>query len=112
MIHQLRIYEIFDENKQAFHARFRDHAMRIMRSHGFHVLSVWETRVNGRAELAYLLEWPDKETMRAAWDRFSHDQEWKDIKAAWAVEHGTAVGEIQDRVLMPTDYTPGLRPTS
>lgn len=24
----------------------------------------------------------------------------------WAVEHGKAVGEIQDRVLFPTDYTP------
>ena len=30
MIHQLRIYEIFEHNKAAFHARFRDHATRIM----------------------------------------------------------------------------------
>src|SRR5207249_10520324 len=30
VIHQLRIYEIFDANKKAFHDRFRDHAMRIM----------------------------------------------------------------------------------
>jgi hypothetical protein len=30
MIHQLRIYEIFEPNKAAFHARFRDHAARIM----------------------------------------------------------------------------------
>ena len=30
VVHQLRIYEIFDSNKQAFHERFRDHAMRIM----------------------------------------------------------------------------------
>jgi hypothetical protein len=29
VIHQLRIYEIFDANKKAFHDRFRDHAMRI-----------------------------------------------------------------------------------
>ena len=28
VIHQLRIYEIFDNNKKAFHDRFRDHAMR------------------------------------------------------------------------------------
>ncbi len=26
MIHQLRIYEIVENNKAAFHARFRDHA--------------------------------------------------------------------------------------
>jgi hypothetical protein len=32
MIQQLRIYEIFENNKAAFHARFRDHAARIMRA--------------------------------------------------------------------------------
>jgi hypothetical protein len=30
MIRQLRIYEIFEATKAAFHARFRDHAARIM----------------------------------------------------------------------------------
>ena len=29
-VHQLRIYEIFESNKSAFHQRFRDHATRIM----------------------------------------------------------------------------------
>jgi hypothetical protein len=28
MIHQLRIYEIFEDTKNAFHARFRDHCDR------------------------------------------------------------------------------------
>lgn len=31
MIHQLRIYEIFENNKAAFHERFRDHADRTLR---------------------------------------------------------------------------------
>jgi len=35
MIQQLRIYEIFEHNKEAFQARFRDHAMRIMKRYGF-----------------------------------------------------------------------------
>jgi len=35
VIHQLRIYEIFDANKKAFHDRFRDHAMRIMAKYDF-----------------------------------------------------------------------------
>jgi hypothetical protein len=33
-VHQLRIYEIFEASKAAFHARFRDHAARIMRREG------------------------------------------------------------------------------
>ena len=32
MIQQLRTYEIFEKNKAAFHARFRDHAARIMQA--------------------------------------------------------------------------------
>lgn len=40
MIHQRRIYEIFEANKRAFHARFRDHAARIMRRYGFDIVGM------------------------------------------------------------------------
>jgi hypothetical protein len=40
MIHQLRVYEIFEDTKAAFHARFRDHAARIMRRHGFDIAAM------------------------------------------------------------------------
>lgn len=105
-LNQLRIYEIFEENKQAFHDRFRDHAMRIMESHGFEFLALWETRSDQRTEFVYLLTWPDHETMEGAWEAFMEDQEWKDIKQVTGAEHGTMVGEISDRVLVVTDYSP------
>src|ERR1700750_3331114 len=55
MIQQLRIYEIFEKNKAAFHARFRDHAARIMRTrYGFHIVAMWETKFGDRTEFAYL----------------------------------------------------------
>jgi hypothetical protein len=44
MIHPLRIYEIFEHNRQAFHERFRDHAARIMRSYGFRIVAMWEAK--------------------------------------------------------------------
>jgi hypothetical protein len=44
MIHQLRIYEIFESNKDAFHARFRDHAARIMQHYGFEIVGEIEDR--------------------------------------------------------------------
>jgi heme-degrading monooxygenase HmoA len=106
MIHQLRIYQIFEDNKQAFHDRFRDHAMRIMESYGFHIVSIWESQADGRTELVYLLQWPDEVTMKESWAGFMADVEWKDIKKEWAAEHGQAVGEIKEKVLIPTDYTP------
>ena len=108
MIHQLRIYEIFEHNKAAFHARFRDHAAPIMRQHGFDIVAMWETRTAKRTEFVYVLAWPDEATKNAAWARFMASEEWKEIKRVTSAAHGTLVGEIEDRLLMPTEYSPAL----
>ncbi len=108
MLHQLRIYEIFEQNKQAFHARFRDHAERIMRSYGFTILAMWESKTEPRTEFVYLLAWPDEATMHKAWAQFMADEEWKTVKRVTATEHGVLVGEIEDRVLIPTAYSPAF----
>lgn len=110
MIHQLRIYEIFEHNKAAFHDRFRDHAWRIMRTYGFQILALWEAQTAGRTEFIYLLVWPDEATMRAAWAAFMADEEWKRIKRETAASHGDLVGAIEERVLIPTSYSPNLMP--
>ena len=106
VIHQLRTYEIFEHNKQAFHTRFREHAMRIMAKHDFKILAIWETQHNGRTEFVYLLQWPDRATLTERWARFMADQEWAAIKKRTAAQHGPMVGEIQDRVLEVQDYSP------
>jgi hypothetical protein len=106
LIHQLRIYEIFERNKAAFHARFRDHAMRIMRRYGFEFVAMWESKTDRRTEFVYILTWPDVATKEAAWDEFRADEEWKAIKRVTNAEAGDLVGEIQDRVLVPTPYAP------
>lgn len=105
-VHQLRIYEIFDHNKQAFHDRFRDHAMRIMKRYDFHIVAMWEAKNDVRTEFVYLLEWPDEATMKDRWAKFLADQEWKDTKTETAAKYGNLVGEIQDRTLRMTDYSP------
>jgi heme-degrading monooxygenase HmoA len=110
VIHQLRIYEIFEHNKAAFHERFRNHAVRIMRRHGFDFIGLWEARSTHRTEFVYVLAWPDEAAMRAAWPHFMADDEWKEIKRVTSAEHGDLVGSIEDRILVPTDYgPPGLR---
>jgi len=107
MIQQLRIYEIFENNKAAFHARFRDHAARIMRAkYGFRIVAMWETKFGDRTEFAYLLEWPDEAAKTAAWSAFMADTEWSEIKRVTHAEHGLMVGAIEDRLLVPTDYAP------
>src|SRR5215211_3571149 len=108
MIHQLRIYEIFEHNKAAFHDRFRDHAARIMQTYGFNIMAMWETKTAQRTEFVYLLVWPDETRMRNAWSRFMADEEWKEIKRLTSAQYGDLVGEIEDRALVLTDYSPSI----
>src|SRR5918996_4973886 len=106
VIHQLRIYEIFEGNKKAFHDRFRDHAMRIMAKYDFKIVATWESKKDNRTEFVYLLEWPDRESMADRWEKFLRDQEWINIKKETGEKYGPLVGEIQDRTLNLTDYSP------
>lgn len=106
MIHQLRIYEIFEPTKAAFHARFRDHAARLMRGHGFDIRAMWEARTEACTEFVYLLAWPDEATMKARWADFMADAEWNRIKRETGTADGPLVGAIEDRVLRLTEYSP------
>ncbi|HEV8436483.1 MAG TPA: NIPSNAP family protein [Methylomirabilota bacterium] len=108
MIHQLRIYEIFEHNKAAFHERFRDHAARIMQKYGFDIVAMWEAKRDRRTEFVYLLAWPDETVKSAAWARFMADDEWKEIKRVTAAKHGDLVGAIEDRLLVLTGYSPSV----
>lgn len=110
VVHQLRVYELFDDTREAFHERFRDHAQRIMERYDFRIVAMWESRTDERIEFVYLLEWPDEETMKDRWAKFMADQEWSDIKAETSRIHGRFVGDIEDRTLLLTDYSPDTVP--
>lgn len=105
-IHQLRIYEVPVANGEAFHKRFKEHAMRIMENHGFKIVSIWETNSGGVMEFVYLLQWNTREEMTASWTSFMADKEWISIKAKTSQAHGTFVNRIEDRVLTPQEYSP------
>ena len=108
MIHQLRIYEIFEHNKAVFHTRFRDHAVRIMRMYGFNTIAIWESKTDQQTQFVYRLAWPDESTMYSAWTQFRADEEWKEIKRVTSARDGDLVGEIEERVLVLTDYSPSV----
>jgi hypothetical protein len=105
-IHQLRIYQIPENNVKVFHERFRDHASRIMKKYHFNIIAMWESKFNEKTEFIYLLQWKNKQTMDDSWKQFMADQEWKDIKKRTAELHGNYVDSIQNRTLIVTDYSP------
>lgn len=104
-IYQMRIYEIFERNKEAFHARFRDHAARIMKRYDFHIVAMWEAETQRRTEFVYIIRWPDDATMKRQWSQFMSDPEWDRIKQESAQEHGEMVGRIEERVMRLTSYS-------
>lgn len=108
-LHQLRIYELYPQTKAAFHDRFRDHAMRIMRRHGFEIVSMWEAGTAEKPEFAYILRWADAARMKAGWAAFMADEEWARIKRETPAEHRPIVGAIQDRTMRLTDYSPPMK---
>ena len=80
--------------------------MRIMKKYDFNIVAMWEAKNGARTEFVYLLEWPDEATMKDRWSKFMADQEWKDIKKETAAKNGTLVGQIEDRTLHLTSYSP------
>lgn len=109
MINQIRIYEIFDDTKQAFLDRFRDHAASIMKKYNFRMLAMWETVHNDKPAFAYLLSWNDEAEMNRLWEVFKADEEWLEVKRQTAPPPGVKiVGQIDDLVLAPTDFSAAL----
>ena len=105
-LQQLRIYELDRGNSGHFHARFRDHTLRIMARHGFRIADMWESDTAGKLQLVYVLEWPDAATMERQWAAFMADQEWADIKRRSAAEHGRLVEHAGGQPLVRLSYSP------
>jgi heme-degrading monooxygenase HmoA len=108
-VYQLRVYGLNEASKPVFHARFRDHAMRIMRRHGFDIVAIWEAVREGRPEFVYLLRWPDEAALKKSWEAFRADPEWAAIKQATVSPDAPIMGGIQDRTMRLTDYSPAFR---
>lgn len=105
-LQQLRIYEINRGNRDAFHKRFQDHALRIMRRHGFKIIDMWESDSGEKIEFVYLLSWPDRSTMDSRWRELLADQEWIDIKKRTAAQSGELVRAVNSQPLIRVSYSP------
>ena len=111
-VQQLRVYEINRSNRDAFHRRFQDHALPIMRRHGFRIIDMWESDTGETLEFIYVLAWPDNATMELRWKEFLADQEWIDIKKKTAAESGELVREVvRSQPLIRVSYSPACPST-
>jgi hypothetical protein len=109
-LYQLCAYQLFEPSKALFHARFRDHAIAIMRRHGFDIAAIWaaiwEATRDGKPEFVYLLRWKDEAMMKASWAAFMADPEWIAIKRETVSPDAPIMGGIEDRTMRLMDYSP------
>ena len=107
-VYQLRIYEVDPAKRQAFHDRFENHALRIMKCYDFEVIALWESTSLIDFEFVYILRWPDLGTMQRQWDLFMADEEWIGIKKAMAGRIGEPVRRVSSSVLDVVGYSPSI----
>lgn len=105
-MYQLRIYEVDPSKRDAFHARFKEHAARIMKKYGFAIAAMWESTTAANFEFVYILQWPDAETMERQWGLFLADEEWIRIKREMDNDIGEPVRRATSRTLEAVEYSP------
>lgn len=107
MIFEHRTYIIPPGKMDATLARFRDHAMRLLKKHGIEVVGFWVTDIGDRSngELVYLCRFPDLNTRQAAWAAFRADPEWQEARRRSEVD-GPIVARVDVKVIAATDFSP------
>ena len=103
---ELRIYDINRANRIAFHERFADHALRLMKKYGFTVDDMWESDAGEKLQFVYIISWPDKETMESRWKAFRADKEWDEVKKRSVEKHGELLTAIQTQTMVRVSYSP------
>jgi protocatechuate 3,4-dioxygenase beta subunit len=105
-LQQLRIYEVNRDNREAFHERFAEHALRIMGKYDFNVVDMWESDTGEKLQFIYVLSWPDRVTMDNRWKAFLADPDWIAIKKRSAAQYGELVESAEGQPLNRVSYSP------
>jgi hypothetical protein len=108
---EMRTYYAAEGKLDDLNARFRDHTCALFEKHGIKNIGYWMPQDNPDRKLIYLLAYPSREARDTAWKAFGADPEWK--KAAKDSEkNGKLVNKVEQRFLVPTDYSPAIKPTA
>jgi hypothetical protein len=107
MIYELRTYWAAPGKIEALHKRFSGLTLGIFARHQMEVVGFWtpEPATEESGDLVYILRFADEAALRAAWDAFRADPEWRAGKAA-SEANGTLVTRLTSQILQPTSYSP------
>lgn len=105
MIYEERIYEIPNQVRKAFHERFENFALPIMKKYGFEVVGCWDEVIGDMQNFVYILAWTDMNAREEAWAKFNADPDWAEAKRSSAEKHGQLVSKTRNKILKPTSYS-------
>jgi len=108
---EMRTYTAAPGKLEALHARFQQHACRLLERHGMVNIGYWTPMDEpGSANtLLFVLAHRDRESREASWKGLMTDPEWQAVfKASEA--GGRLVEKAEVRFLRATDYSPAIQP--
>ena len=105
-IYELRTYHTVEGKLEDVHKRFREHTMKIFTKHHMKVVGFWgpvDKEKGSENTLIYILEFPSRDAMKAAWDAFRKDPEWQAVSKA-SEANGKIMLKADSVVMKATDY--------
>ena len=107
MLYELREYTATPDGEPRLQRMVTEHMLGLFERHGLTLVGFWRHADEPR-RFVYLLAWPDDDAMRSSWEAFLADEEWRQIKRDTTAAHGDLVGEIDEMILVPTDFSPSI----
>ena len=106
-VFELRTYTAPDGKLEDLHKRFRDHTMRIFKTHGMTNVAYFRPQDAPLSQntLIYLISHESREAAKANWAAFQKDPEWQKV-ASESQKNGKIVAKVESIFLDPTDYSP------
>ena len=105
-VYELRTYVAAEGKMEALHTRFRDHTMKIFAKHHMKLVGFYgpvDKEKGSENTLIYILEFPSRDAMKAAWDAFRKDTEWQAAQMASEM-NGKLTSKVESVVMKATDY--------
>jgi hypothetical protein len=108
-VFEMRTYYAPPGRLDDLHARFRNHALKLIDKHGITSVGYWTPVENPDNKLIFVLAFPSAEAREKAWKAFLADPDWKEARKITEAD-GPIVAKIESVVLGATDYSPVVAP--
>jgi len=110
---EMRTYTAAPGKLAALHARFQQHACRLLERHGMVNIGHWVPADEPGATntLVFILAHADRDSREASWKAFMADPEWQSVYQA-SEAAGRLVEKAEVRFLRATDFSPLVQPQS